>query len=313
MLWIFVGLFSVYLLITYVMFVVICKKVKNNKPLSVIHNAIEDALKPYEEKVKKGHSWVEEKRNEGRVEDIFILSEDGLKLHGILIKQENPKGVMVECHGYRSTAKGDLYPSCFEYYGWGYDLLLIDQRTTGGSEGDYITFGVKESKDVGKWCEYVSNHYEKKPIILAGISMGATTVLLATEYLRKEWLVKAIIADSGFISAWNEVVYAIGHYFHLPGICFVGMIDCWCRLFAKFSLREKNTTMVLGKEMVPILFIHGKEDDFVLKSNTEVNYMKYQGQKELLLVDKASHGMSYMVDTSNYVKTVKDFIQKYGM
>ena len=308
----FLVLFVVlYITSTYIMFVMISKNMKSKKPLSIIHNSVDNALKSYEQIMLKGKAWVEEKMKSGETENILIKSEDGLKLHGLLIQHSNPKGIFVECHGYRSTAERDLYTSCYQYYNWGYDILLNDQRTANRSEGKYITFGVKESSDIIKWCEYVNRRYPNLPIILAGISMGATTVLLATDKLKKEYHVKLIIADSGFVSAWNEVIYAIKHYFHLPGKCFIYMINLWCKWIGKFSLKEKSTVDALKNTSIPVLLIHGEDDDFVPAHNSLTNYREYQGPKELLIVPKANHGMGYLVDSKKYLKTVKEFIDKY--
>ncbi|MBQ9314810.1 MAG: alpha/beta hydrolase [Clostridia bacterium] len=284
---------------------------KTKKPLAIIHNSVSNALKPYEEKTKMGVAWVDNKIENHEVEDVYIKSNDGLNLHGLLIKHEKPKGILIECHGYRSTARRDLYISCFQYYNWGYDVLLNDQRTSEKSDGKYITFGSKESMDIVKWCEYVSNRYSDLPIILAGISMGASTVLLAADKLKEEHHVKLIIADSGFISAWNEVVYAIKHYFHLPGECFIHMINLWCMMLGRFSLKEKNTIDVLKNTKLPILFIHGENDDFVPVNNSVINYNEYKDKKELLIIPEANHGMGYLVDTEKYLNTIKKFIDKY--
>lgn len=300
-----------YIISTLVMFLMISKNFKTQKPLAVIHDFISTALKPYEELTLKGKEWVEEQQRKGITEDVFIQSIDGIKLHGLLIKHENSKGVMIECHGYRSTAERDLYTSCYQYYNWGYDILLNDQRTSNRSEGKYITFGIKESLDIQQWCKYVNQCYPNFPIILAGISMGATTVLFSTENIQENNNVKLVIADSGFVSAWDEVIYAINHYFHLPGKCFIHMINNWCKLFGRFSLKEKNTVEVLQNVKLPILFIHGEDDDFVPANNSVINYDNYNGEKELLIVSNANHGMGYLVDTEKYLKTVKDFIDKY--
>ena len=307
----FIGIVVLYVISTYIMLVIISKNMKSQKPLAIIHNSVSNALKPYEKVTLKGKAWVEEQIKNHKTEDVAITSEDGLKLHGLLIKHEKPKDVFIECHGYRSTAERDLYTSCFQYYGWGYDILLNDQRTANKSEGKYITFGIKESQDIIQWCEYVNKRYPNLPIILAGISMGASTVLLSADKLSKEHHVQLIVADSGFISAWDEVVYAIKHYFHLPGKCFIHMINLWCKVFGKFSLREKNTVDALKNADIPILFIHGEDDDFVPAHNSLTNYHEYKGEKELLIVPKANHGMGYLVDTEKYLKTVKGFIEQH--
>lgn len=65
------------------------------------------------------------------------------------------------------------------YHDLGFNLLLVDQRAQNGSAGRYITFGVRESRDVRPWVELHNREFGPEPVFLGGVSMGATTVLMA--------------------------------------------------------------------------------------------------------------------------------------
>ena len=296
-----------YIVITYSMFLLVSKKKEsNNLPMS---KNIEKILKPYKSILDYGNNWIKE--NNKIIKDIYINSNDNLKLHGILIERKNSKGIFIESHGYRSTAKRDLYASAHEYYNLGYSVLLIDNRTSNKSEGTYITFGMRESEDIIEWIKYINKNYPYSKIILAGISMGASSVLMSLKDVTKSMNVKCALVDSSYISAYDEIVYCISHYFHLPGKIFINMINYWCKSIAKFDLKEKNTVDCLVNSKIPILFIHGLDDDFVPYDNSKINYEKYNGPKEFISFEKASHGMSYLVDSKKYVNAIKDFIDNY--
>ncbi len=301
-------IFLLYLLLTYFMFVLISKKTNNN--FLPMHKAVLKTLEPYTKQIEKGNKWVEDKYKNNEVKDVYITSNDGLELHAILIEHPNSKGIIIETHGYRSIASRDLYPSCFNYYDMGYSLLITDNRSCNLSEGKYITFGIKESDDIISWIKYINKKYPKQDIILAGISMGATSILMSLGSIKKSMRVKKIMVDSGYISPYDEVVYCINHYFHIPGKLFVNMIDIWCRLFGKFSLKDKDTITSISNSKIPILFIHGLDDDFVLPINSKLNYEKYDGDKELVLFKGASHGLSYLVDSKKYIKIIKKHLLK---
>ena len=98
----------------------------------------------------------------------------------------------------------------------GFSLLVIDERGCGLSEGKYITFGYNESKDINSWVNYIHRKYNNVKIILGGISLGASSTLMVNNKN-----VCAMIVDSAYISAWDEVKYCISHYFHIPGILFI--------------------------------------------------------------------------------------------
>ncbi len=295
-----------YLIITYIMFIFISKKMSKELPMS---SNINKMLEPYKEVIDKGNNWINNKYKNHEIEDIYIKSNDNLKLHGIYIDNKNSKGIFIEIHGYRSSAERDLYASCYEYYKMGYSLLLIDNRTSNKSEGKYITFGMRESEDLINWIKYINKKHPKKKIILAGISMGATTILLSLNNIKKNMNIKTILVDSGYISAYEEVLYCIKHYFHIPGKLFINMINIYCILIGKFNLKEKNTLKSLSKSKIPILFIHSKEDDFVPTINSITMYEEYNGPKKLVLFDKATHGMSYLVDSDKYINSIKSFIK----
>lgn len=296
----------IYLFISYIAFILICRKF-NNYPIKTISKNITEALAPYQKLIEKGQKWVSNKNKE----DIYIKSFDNLKLHGILIEKNNPKGIFIEVHGYRSEPTRDIYPSCYHYYNMGYNLLLVDQRTAGQSAGKYLTFGINESKDLYNWVKYINKKYPDLPIVLAGVSMGASTAMMSASLFNKSNNIKAILADSGFVSPIEEISYCIKHYFHVPPISLINMINIWCLLLGKFNLKSKNTIDCLNNNDIPLLLVHGEDDDFIPILNSKNNYEQYNGsKKEFVTFPKAYHGMGYLVDPKRYVDVIKSFIKE---
>ena len=299
-------LIVLYIMISYIAFLLICRKF-NNYPLKGVAINIEEALKPYKELREKGLRWVNKKKKE----DIFIKSFDNLKLHGLLIKKNKPKGIFIEIHGYRSETAHDIYPSCYHYYNMGYSLLLIDQRTSGKSEGKYLTFGINESKDLISWIKYVNKEFPNLPIVLAGVSMGASTLMLSASMLKESMNVKCLLADSGYISPIEEISYCLKYYLHIPPLLLIDMINVWSILIAKADLKSNNTVDSLNKVNIPLLLVHGEEDDFVPLANSKKNYELYKGdEKELVTFPNAYHGMGYLVDPKRYIETIKRFLNE---
>ncbi len=303
-------IFIIYSLMTFIMFLFICRRMNNL--LLPMNKIVDKTIGPYKNITDIGNNWIKEKYANNEVKDVYIKTKDNIKLHGILIENKNNKGIFLETHGYRSTPITDLYPSCHEYYKMGYSLLLVDHRACGRSTGKYITFGIKESKDIILWIKYLNKLYPNKNIILAGVSMGATSLMLSLKRLKDNMNVKCALIDSGFISPYDEVLYCIKHYFYISGKPFIEMINLWCIIFAKYSLKEDNTISALNKTNIPILFVHGLKDDFVLPKNTIINYKKYKGPKEIHLYKEATHGISYLVNPKKYVKDIQEFISKYN-
>ena len=135
---------------------------------------------------------------EQNMQDCYIKSIDGLKLHALYLPAEDAKRIVILSHGYRGSRFGTLSFMAKYLHEHQCDVLFIEHRCCGDSEGKYITFGAKEQWDVQQWAVYVSErNKEKLPIYLYGQSMGAAAVLMASGHtLPAE--VKGLIADCGF-------------------------------------------------------------------------------------------------------------------
>lgn len=240
--------------------------------------------------------------------DLEIYSCDGLKLHATWVPAENAKGTILLAHGYRSAKFVD-FGAAFEFYhSLGLNILVPDQRSHGKSQGKYITFGVKESKDMLKWVQFHNANLGNFQVILSGLSMGASTVMyLADEDLPEN--VKGIIADCGFTSPKAIISHVFKRVTHLPAEPSVWVADKFARIFAGFSFTEKDSRSTLSAARIPILIVHGKDDHFVPCRMSEQGYAACTGPKHLLLVDGAGHGVSFIVDTDRYTSMIIDFLK----
>lgn len=242
--------------------------------------------------------------------DVWTQSHDGLKLHAHWVPADDPKGTVILAHGYRSTKLLDFGMVLELYHNLGLNLLLIDQRSHARSEGKYITFGVLESRDVQGWVKYHNEHFGCHPILLSGLSMGASTVLyLADRDLPEN--VKGIIADCGFTSPKEIIAKVFKDTVHFGAGPFLWATDLFARVLAGFSLYERDSRKSLKKSRLPVLLVHGGADDFVPCEMTEQAYAACTSPKGMFLVEGAGHGISYLVDTPGYRKRVIDFLRKY--
>ena len=241
-------------------------------------------------------------------QDIYVTANDGLQLHAYWIPAVNPRGTVILAHGYRSTMLVDFGLAYPFYHTLGMNILVPHQRAHGMSEGKYITFGVKESEDMKCWIQYHNDNFGDHQLILSGMSMGASTVLyLADQQLPDN--VKCIIADCGFTSPWDILDKVYRETVHLPSCLSLWAADVFTRLFAHFSLKEKDTRVSLKNAKIPVFMIHGLADNFVPSRMTEEGYNVCTDKKKLLLVDGAGHGVSFLVDKESYTRSVINFLE----
>lgn len=244
-------------------------------------------------------------------ETVTIESEDGLTLTGYYLPCENAKRTMVLVHGYHGSGVNDFgYISRF-YYKMRSNILIIDQRAHGKSEGKYIGFGVKERYDCLRWIQYLNETYgDSLPIFLDGVSMGGATVLMTCD-LNLPKNVAGIVADCGFTSPWEICRHVLRTVYHLPSFPILYFADWICRRKAHYSLKKVTTIETVKKSKVPILFVHGDTDNFVPTEMSRRNFAACDSEKQLEIVKGAGHGLSYFTDMKYCEEKIRQFLETY--
>ncbi len=241
-------------------------------------------------------------------EEITIESSDGIKLVGHFQGAKNPKRVIIAMHGWRSSWASDFGAAADFWRENDCEVLYAEQRGQGNSEGDYMGFGLLERYDCLDWINWVNERTGGNlPIYLSGISMGATTVLMAAGLDLPE-NVKGITADCGFTSPHGIWKYVSESNLHIPysGIQ-AAIINDMCKKHINMSADECTTIDAMKHCKIPVLFIHGTDDKFVPISMTYENYKACTAPKKLLVVPGAEHGMSFLVDNELYSEAAKQF------
>ena len=245
------------------------------------------------------------------IKDINISSSDGHKLHGIYLAASNPQRTVICVHDYRSSYEVD-FSSMIRYFNMNHsNVLVIDQRCHGESEGNFITFGAKEAEDIKQWVNTVVTRIDDKtPIFLYGIGMGASSSLLSLRY-KMPYQLKGVIADSPYESLKDELSYLSTAWLHIPPFPLVSLIDFLCVYLAHFSSSETEVKEVLKKNELPILLIHGESDNLISPENTRQIFSAINDKKEILWVKDAKHGESDMKDPTLYRTKLEYFFNTY--
>ncbi|MBQ3055470.1 MAG: alpha/beta hydrolase [Oscillospiraceae bacterium] len=233
--------------------------------------------------------------------DVKIKSFDGLTLCGKFYEYAPDATVELLMHGYRGTAERDLCGAVQRCFALGHSALIVDQRACGNSEGRVITFGVKEYRDCLSWVEFLS----PRRILLGGISMGASTVLIAAGKPLPENVV-GVLADCGYSSA-REIICTVIRGMHLPPRLAYPFVRLGARLFGGFDPDSESPLKSLETCTLPVVFLHGEADDFVPCDMSRRMYEACPSKKKFISFPKAGHGMSYLVDGDRYLQELKDF------
>lgn len=238
--------------------------------------------------------------------DIYTVSPDGLRLRARWLPAERAIGSILLFHGYRSCSLADFSVVIPFYHSLGFNLLLADQRSHGKSQGKFITFGIREHEDVLKWVEYHNDNFGKIPVFLGGMSMGATTVLMAAGR-ELPGNVRGVCADCGFTDP-EQIIRHVMKSVHVPAFPLLYIAELYARLLGKFHFREYSTVRAMGSCGIPVLMIHGTADSFVPCDMSKQAFEACKCEKQLILVEGASHGTSYLTDKLRCQRIIKDFL-----
>ncbi len=244
-------------------------------------------------------------------ETVTLICKDGEKLVGHLRCCNLPKRIVIAMHGWRSAWNRDFGLIDAFWRGADCSVLYAEQRGQNNSGGKYIGFGLTERYDCLEWIQWAQKRFGRKiPIYLAGISMGASTVLMAGGLALPEQ-VHGIMADCGYTSPYHIWQHVVTKNLHLSYKARARMADRLCRKRIQMGPHDYSTVEALRTGNIPVLFIHGADDHFVPISMTYENYAACKAPKHLLVVPGADHGMSYLVDPKAYENAMVAFWQAY--
>lgn len=241
-------------------------------------------------------------------EDVWIESFDGRRLHGYFIQNEKARKVVISFHGYNTEARKE-YPLHHSYYQDGYTVLIVDQRGVGKSQGPFITMGLLERRDCLRWIDYVVARYGGDvQILLEGLSMGATTIMMAAQDIHAPQ-VKGMIVNCGFNSCSDQLAYTITRLLHLPRFPVLATVKLYARLLAKYDMDAITAAESLANSDIPLLMFHGAKDTFVPYENLEEIYPHARtSHKKMVSCEHAAHGIARFEDTELYERELRQFL-----
>jgi fermentation-respiration switch protein FrsA (DUF1100 family) len=213
-------------------------------------------------------------------------------------------------HGYRGNAERDLCGGVARAFALGHNVLIVDHRASGTSDGHVISFGINEKKDCLRWLDFALEHYGKdRKIMLTGISMGAATVMMAGGCDLPENVVY-ILADCGYSSP-REIIRKVIRDMKLPMMLYP-FIRLGAILFGRFDPEECSPIEAVTRCRVPLILIHGEADDFVPCEMSRKVFDACASQKKFVTIPGAGHGLAFPTDKEGYLKALADFQKDCG-
>lgn len=204
------------------------------------------------------NEWVINARTPRRIQ---VRSDDGTALAGRMIpgtKRLRPWVLML--HDFGGSWRDSLAFSRI-YAAHDCNIMLVDMRAHGESEGEWTGSGWLDRRDIIAWCSWIiARTGEETQIIIHGIGMGATAALFAAEEKDFPIQVRAIVSDSAYTDTWNATALRFGKGFAKPQ----PMLDLYRIILKKskggYDLGTGNILPSIQSISTPLFIMHGEKD-----------------------------------------------------
>lgn len=242
-------------------------------------------------------------------EDVRVTSEDGFELVGWFIRPQNGALVMMQ-HGYKGNRTGMLEEAVM-LHKHGYGVLVTSIRAHDLSDGELITFGYYEVRDLEAWYQFLLIQEDVDPgkIGILGNSMGAS---LAIQYAAQNENIKAVVAQSAFSSLDDTVSTSVEAFTGLPAFPFGPLIVFW----AELELGE-DSSLISAKKWIaqlsprPILLLQGGKDVLIAQDSVEKLFQAAGEPKELWYEPDIGHTEFDTAMPEEFERRVVSFFDRY--
>lgn len=252
-----------------------------------------------------GVEWAN--KNENYKKEVAVTS-DGLKLCGEYFDFGYKKAVII----IPGRNEGLRYSYYFAppYAEIGYNVLVIDIRAHGLSEGKYDSLGWHEQNDMLRWMELLVNDYNIEKIVLHGLCIGAATAIYTAANNDCPAELSSIILEGPFTSFYDVLKQRMKTN-HKPIFPVRDQITYYIKKYSKTNIK-KEAPINLAKDVnIPTLFICGREDVSSIPEKCEKLYNEIScSVKDLVWFDKGAHSHLRVNNLEGYDEAIKNFIKK---
>lgn len=252
----------------------------------------------------KGLEWG--KKYKENIKEVGITN-DGFKLVGEFFDFGNDKAVLILAGRTECCMYSYFYAE--PYRKAGYNVLVIDTRSHGLSEGKYNTAGILESSDITAWVKFLHDELNQKSVVIHAICVGGCGTVIAASKPDFPTYVEKLVFDGLFISFEDSFATHMKDEGHGKSPIFY-MIWFWFRIKTGCSVRDAVPYKFVDKIKIPVLFIHGKEDKFSLPNKSAKLFEKCASEHKVVKwFEHGAHSRLRLVNTEEYDQTVIDFIK----
>lgn len=250
-----------------------------------------------------GIDWGE--KNKAAHSQVTVMS-DGFRLVGEYFDFGNKKAVIIIAGRMETCAYSYYFAK--PYVEMGYNVLAIDNRSHGLSEGKYNTVGLKEYKDIIAWAKLLKEEHGIESIVLHGICIGGATATYAAADSEGKKYFNALVVDG----MYNNFRIMLDERFRdrkKPVFPFVPIIMAYLKRAAGKDAGKFGPINQIDKIDIPILFFYSKEDVFSKPDIVQTMYDKCKSKKRIHWFEKGIHSHLRINAEEEYDGQIKEFFK----
>ncbi|AWC29691.1 MULTISPECIES: alpha/beta hydrolase [Bacillus cereus group] len=242
-------------------------------------------------------------------EEIWIPSQFGYDIHGYYIPAGHSNQFMIFCHGVTVNKINSIkYANLFLKRG--YNVFIYDHRRHGQSGGKTTSYGYYEKYDLKAVVDWLKTRFGTDILLgIHGESMGAATLLQYAGMIEDG--ADFYIADCPFSDFHEQLQHRLKVEFHLPKWPLLPLANAFLKVRDGYTIREVSPIDCIKNINNPVLFIHSKEDDYILCDMTKALYDAKNDNKQLYIAEHGAHACSYNENKQEYEYAIDQFLETY--
>jgi uncharacterized protein len=239
--------------------------------------------------------------------EVIIPSPFGYSLKAMVVEPWQTNRYMIFCHGVTENKMSSVkYMNLFIERG--FNAIIYDQRRHGDSGGKTTSYGFYEKFDLKAVVDWLRKDKGAKLFLgIHGESMGAATMLQYAGMLEDR--ADFYVADCAYSDFGEQLAYRVKEEVKLPPKLMLPIAVLFLKIRDRYPLKEVSPISAIDQIEKPILFIHSKQDDYILPDMTEKLFMRKKGPKQLYLAEHGVHARSLTENREEYAQVLDDFLQ----
>lgn len=195
------------------------------------------------------------------------------------------------------------------YRASGYNILVIDNRAHGKSDGRLNSLGYREHRDILRWAQMLHDDFGNRQVFMHGICIGASNALFALtsddcpDYLQG-------MTSEGMFTNFYESMYHHIREFRQPPFPALAEIRGYLKLFTGYDIKNDGPIFRIHKLKKPILMLQSKQDRYSLPERAKDLYAKCTAPKRLVYFEKGAHSHIKINAPEKYDGEIIDFLRK---